>query len=35
MTAPFTFTFPGLFRFVGIDLTNPMPLTATCYMRQE
>lgn len=35
VTAPFTFTFPGLFRFVGITLTNPMPLTATCQMRQE
>jgi len=35
VTAPFTFTFPLLFRVVGMDLTNPMPLTATCYMRQE
>jgi Flp pilus assembly protein TadG len=35
VTAPFTFTFPGLFRFVGINLTNPMSLTATCQMRQE
>ena len=35
VTAPFTFTFPVLFRVVGMDLTNPMPLTATCYMKQE
>ena len=35
VTAPFTFTFPLLFRVVGMNLTNPMPLTATCYMRQE
>lgn len=35
VTAPFTFTFPGLLRFVGVSLTNPMPLTATCIMRQE
>lgn len=35
VTAPFTFTFPLLFRVVGMDLTNPMPLTATCFMRQE
>ncbi len=35
VTAPFTFTFPLLFRVVGMDLTNPMPLTATCYMKQE
>ena len=35
VTAPFTFTFPLLFKVVGMDLTNPMPLTATCYMKQE
>lgn len=35
VTAPFTFTFPGLFRVVGMDVANPMPLTATCYMKQE
>lgn len=35
VTAPFAFTFPGLFNLVGITFTNPMPLTATCYMRQE
>ena len=35
VTAPFTFTFPLLFKVVGMNLTNPMPLTATCYMRQE
>jgi len=35
VTAPFTFTFPLLFKAVGMDLTNPMPLTATCYMKQE
>jgi Flp pilus assembly protein TadG len=35
VTAPFTFTFPLIFRVVGMDLTNPMPLTATCYMKQE
>ena len=35
VTAPFTFTFPLLFRVVGMDVANPMPLTATCYMRQE
>ncbi len=35
VTAPFNFTFPLIFRMVGVTLTNPMPLTATCYMRQE
>jgi Flp pilus assembly protein TadG len=35
VTAPITFTSPMLFRVVGMDLTNPMPLTATCFMRQE
>jgi len=35
VTAPFRFTFPLLFKVVGMNLTNPMPLTATCYMRQE
>ena len=35
VTAPFTFTFPLLFRVVGMNVTNPMPLTATCYMKQE
>jgi Flp pilus assembly protein TadG len=35
VTAPFSFTFPGLFRLVGVDLTNPMPLTASCSMKQE
>ncbi len=35
VTAPFRFTFPGIFRIVGMDLVNPMPLTATCMMRQE
>ena len=35
VTAPFQFTFPALFRLVGVSLTNPMPLTASCSMRQE
>jgi Flp pilus assembly protein TadG len=35
VTAPFTFTFPGLFQLVGVSLTNPMPLTASCSMKQE
>jgi Flp pilus assembly protein TadG len=35
VTAPFNFTFPLIFRMVGVNLANPMPLTATCYMRQE
>lgn len=35
VTAPFTFSSPALFRLVGMTLVNPMPLTATCYMKQE
>jgi len=35
VTANFTWTFPLLFKVVGLDVTNPMPLTADCYMRQE
>ena len=35
VTAPFRFTFPGIFQLVGINLTNPMPLTASCSMKQE
>jgi Flp pilus assembly protein TadG len=35
VTADFHWVFPGLFRVVGLDVTNPMPLTATCYMKQE
>ncbi len=35
VTAPFQFTFPGIFQLVGTNLTNPMPLTASCSMKQE
>jgi hypothetical protein len=35
VTVNFKWMFPGLFRMVGMELVNPMPLTATCYMRQE
>jgi Flp pilus assembly protein TadG len=35
VTAPFTFSFPLLFQVVGMDVANPLPLTATCYMKQE
>jgi hypothetical protein len=35
VTAPFQFTFPGIFQLVGVGLTNPMPLSASCSMRQE
>ena len=35
VAANFTFAFPLIFQVVGTEITNPMKLTATCYMKQE